>query len=63
METAISGRAQSPCGRGTGFACARKLGLVIHQTFTSGKSFSGFPKPVESLRRMASTPTASEPEQ
>jgi len=29
METAISGRAQSPCGRGTGFACARKLGLVI----------------------------------
>ena len=36
----------------SGLVCARRLGLVIHQTFTSGKSFSGFPKPVESLQRM-----------
>jgi len=41
----------------SGLAGARQLGLVMHQTFPSGKSFSGFPKPVESLQRMVSEPT------
>src|SRR4051812_11150787 len=32
--------------------CARRLGLVTHQTFNSSKSFSGLPKPFESRRGM-----------
>ena len=39
----------------SGLVCARRLGLVIHQTFPSGKSFSVAPSHFES--RMVSKPT------
>jgi hypothetical protein len=35
----------------------------MRQTFASGKFFSGFPKPSESLQRMISEPTAAAAEQ